>query len=175
MRLPLCCIITATLVAASCTAAEAQPRSRVDLEFGGWWFSWQPGIVMGVAGWVNDHSGVAGRAVFTFDPPGRDLVNYRGFETQYRHRRFLEAVEIDFGVGLMFLTATENVQQLWSSQTFETMDILVGYRFLERFGVKAGLGCHSWILSALTGGPGDDLPADLTFKFMVTVPLGAQR
>ena len=168
MRLAVYCILTAALTVASCTAAAAQSRSRVDLEFGGWVLAEEPGLVMGVTGWMNDHSGVAVRSIvaprFTETKGG----NFRGFETLYHYRGFFGDFEIDLGAGLMYLTGQSSAiawspkapRDRWSAW-FPRTDILVGHRLLKRLGVKAGLGTRT----------GADF-SDHIFKFIVVVPLG---
>ena len=169
MRLTVCCTIAVALTMASCTVAGAQPRSRVDLEFGGWVLAGEPGLVMGATGWMNDNSGVAVRGIvaprFTMTRGG----NFRGFETLYHYRGFVGDFEIDLGTGLMYLTGQSSAiawsprapRDRWSAW-FPRTDILVGRRLLKRLGVKAGLGTR-------TGGD----YSDHIFKFTVVVPLGA--
>ena len=171
MRLPLCCAITAALTATCCTAAEAQPRSRVDLEVGGWVVDGQPGLVMGVTGWANDHSGVVARGFVVpgFVVPGSTIINSRGFEILYHHRRFVGDFEINLGTGMMYgidqsspVARSPRVgREIWSYWLWRA-DVLVGRRLLERLGVKGGL-------SILTGDS-----SDYVVKFMAVVPLGEQ-
>ena len=168
MRLALCCIITAALTVAFCAAAGAQPRSRVDLEFGGWVLAGEPGFLMGATGWVNRHSGVAVRGIvaprFTMTKGG----NFRGFEALYHYRGFVGNFEIDLGAGMMYLTGQSSAiawsptapRDRWSGW-FPRTDILVARRLLRRLGVKAGLGTR-------TGG---DF-SDHIIQFTVVVPLG---
>ena len=169
MKLAVCCTITAALAMTYCTAAEAQPRSRVDLEVGGWVVEGQPGLVMGVTGWANDHSGVVVRG---FVVPGSTITkegNSRGFEILYHHRRFVGDFEIDLGTGLMY-SIDQSSPVDWSPRVgrdiwswwFWRADFLVGRRLLERLGVKGGLGIRT----------GDS--SDHIVKFMVVVPLGKQ-
>ena len=161
MRLALCCTITVALVTASCTAAGAQPRSRVDLEVGGWVVEGQPGFVMGVTGWANNHSGVVVR--------GFEDSNFRGFEILYHYRGLVRDFEIYLGTGLMYSIEQSSAvawsppmgRDIWSWWFWRT-DVLVGRRILERLGVKAGLGIR-------TGESSDHI-----VKFMVVVPLGEQ-
>lgn len=167
MRIAGCCTIAAILAALCCTTARAQSRSRADVELGGWLLAGQPGLVMGATGWMSDHSGVAVRGFFVPGFTEYTGGNYRGVEALYRHRGFVRDFEIDFGVGWMFLTAegsAPSVRGRRSSWTrFPTMDLLVGRRFLERFGLKAGLGFRK----------GGDF-VDLIVKFGVVVPLGSR-
>ena len=160
MRLTICCAITAVLTATCCTAAGAQIRSRADLEFGGGFIAGRPDFVLGATAWTNDNNGLALRGVFqsAFEPQG---PGYYGFEAMYYRRGFVRDVEIDFGIGMRFLRETSSLVP------GEAMDLLVGHRFSHRFGVKAGLGCRSW-LSA--GGEAITWAA----KFMVVVPFGEQ-
>ena len=170
MRLTICCAITAALTATCCTAAEAQPRSRVDLEFGGWVMVGQPGFVMGATGWANDHSGVVVRG---FVVPGFSTTkggNFRGFETLYHYRRFVGDFEINLGAGLTYLTGQASAvawsptvpRDRWSGW-LPTTDILVGRRLLGRLGVKAGLGTRTRT---------DE--SDYIIRFTIVVPLGKQ-
>ena len=169
MRLALCCTITAVLVAAFCPAAEAQTRSRADLEFGGLVMVGQPGFSMGATGWVNDHSGVVVRG---FVVPGFSISNgnFRGFETLYHYRRFVGEFEINLGAGLMYLTGQERAvvssatvpHNRWSGWIGRT-DVLVGFRLLGRLGVKGGLGTRTFV---------DD--EDYIFRFNIVIPLGKQ-
>ena len=171
MRLTICCAITATLTATCCTAAEAQPRSRVDLEVGGWVVDGQPGLVMGATGWANDHSGIVvrGFVVRGFVVPGSTIINSRGFEILYHHRRFVGDLEIDLGTGMMYwidqsspVARSRVGREIWSYWLWRA-DVLVGYRLQERLGVKGGLGIRN------TGDSSDHI-----VKFMVVVPLGEQ-
>ena len=166
----ICCIFTAAVVVGCSTAAEAQARSRADLEFGGWVLAGEPGFLMGATGWVNNHSGVVVRG---FVVPGFSITkggNFRGFETLYHYRRFVGDFEINLGAGLMYLTGQASAvawsptvpRDRWSGW-FPRTDILVGRRLLERLGVKAGLGTR-------TGG---DF-SDHIVQFTVVVPLGEQ-
>lgn len=166
MKLTACCTITAVLAVTCCSTAEAQTRSRVDLEVGGWVVKGQPGLVMGATGWANDHSGVVARG---FVVPGSTIINSRGFEILYHHRRFVGDFEIDLGTGLMY-SIDQSSPVDWSPRVgrdiwswwFWRADALVGYRLLERLGVKGGLGIRT----------GDS--SDHIVKFMVVVPLGEQ-
>ena len=160
MRLTVCCTITAALAAACCTPAGAQTRSRADLEFGGGLVAGRPDFVLGATAWTKDNNGLAVRGVFqaAFESQG---PGYYGFEAMYYRRGFVRDVEIDFGIGMRFLWETSSLVP------GEAMDLLVGRRFSHRFGVKAGLGCRSW-LSA--GGEAITWAA----KFMVVVPFGEQ-
>lgn len=155
----ICCIFTAALVVGCSTAAEAQTRSRIDLEFGGGFVAGRPNYVLGATVWSKDN-GLAVRGVFqsAFGPQDPDL---HGIEAMYYRRGIVENVEIDFGIGMRFMQETSTLL------TGEAMELLVGRRFLHRFGVKAGLGCRSW-LSA--GGEAITWAA----RFMVVVPLGEQ-
>ena len=168
---------TAILVMACCAVAHAQSRSRVDVEFGGWTLSTWPGFVMGATGWMNDHSGVAVRGVFVPGSTMRAGSRRRGFETLYRHRGFVRNVEIDFGIGLMFVDQEDYFAYgRWRRLRWlalETTELLVGPRFPGRFGVKAGLGFHSAFLRLQSGG--EDMYADLTVKLMAVVSLGRRR
>ena len=165
---------TATLVMACCAVAHAQSRSHVDVEFGGWTLSRWPGFVMGATGWMGDHSGVAVRGVFV--PGSVTYADSWGFETQYRHRRFVRNVEIDLGIGLMFVNLGDYFESgRWRRRgwlTMEQMELLVGPRFPGRFSVKAGLGCHS---AGFLQRDSEDIYIDLTVKLMATVSLGRRR
>ena len=169
MRLTVCCTIAVALTMASCTVAGAQPRSRVDLEFGGWVLAGEPAVVMGATGWINDHSGGALRGIVVPQVHNNQSGGFRGFETLYQHRVFVGDFEIDLGAGLMVLTGETSVgawsptapRDRWSAW-FPRTDILVGRRLLKRLGVKAGLGTR-------TGGD----YSDHIFRFTVVVPLGA--
>ena len=166
MKLTACCTITAVLAVTCCSTAEAQTRSRVDLEVGGWVVKGQPGLVMGVTGWANDHSGIVVRG---FVVPGSTIINSRGFEILYHHRRFVGDFEIGLGTGMMYwIDQSSPVAQsprvgreIWSYWLWRA-DVLVGRRLLERLGVKGGLGIRT----------GDS--SDHIVKFMVVVPLGKQ-
>ena len=169
MKPTVCCAIAAALAATCCPGAEAQTRSRADLEFGGLVMGGQPGFVMGATGWVNDHSGVVVRG---FVVPGFSKIegNIRGFETLYHYRRFLGDFEINLGAGLMYLTGQESAvagsptvpRDRWSGW-LSRGDLLVGRRLLKRLGVKAGLGTRNYI---------DD--TDYIVRFTIVVPLGKQ-
>ena len=170
MRLALCCTVTAALVAACGTTAGAQPRSRVDLEFGGWVLAGEPGFLMGATGWVNNHSGVVVRG---FVVPGFSITkggNFRGFETLYHYRRFVGDFEINLGAGLMYLTGQVSAvawsptvpRDRWSGW-FPRGDLLVGRRLLGRLGIKAGLGTRTFV---------DDV--DYIVRFTIVIPLGKQ-
>lgn len=165
---------TATLVMACCAVAHAQSRSHVDVEFGGWTLSRWPGFVMGATGWMGDHSGVAVRGVFV--PGSVTYADSWGFKTQYRHRRFVRNVEIDFGIGLMFVNLGDYfVSGRWRRRgwlAMEQMELLVGPRFPGRFSVKAGLGCHS---AGFLQRESEDIYIDLTVKLMAAVSLGRRR
>ena len=145
--------------------AEAQTRSRADVEFGGWVMVGQPGFVMGATGWVNDHSGVVVRG---FVVPGFTITggDFRGFETLYHYRRFVGDFEINLGAGLMYLTGQEAPSTMprgrWSGWIPRT-DVLVGRRLLGRLGVKAGLGTRTFI---------DD--EDYIATFTIVILLGKQ-
>lgn len=117
-------------------------------------------FVLGVTAWSKDN-GLAVRGVFQsgFGPQEPDL---RGLEAMYYRRGIVASFEIDFGIGMRFMQETSTLL------TGEAMELLVGRRFLHRFGVKAGLGCRSW-LSA--GGEAITWAA----RFMVVVPLGDRR
>lgn len=170
MRVAVRCTIAAAVIAAAAcgTAAQAQSRSRVDLEFGSFRTAGEPGLALGVTAWLNDRSGVAVRGIYW--PGTHEERDWKGFETQYHHRGFIGDFEFDYGIGLMFLTAEEPPHpsrptlRRTRTDVGETLEVLVGRRFLDRFGVKAGLGCYSAILSGIPA-------AALMAKFMVVVPL----
>lgn len=170
MKPTVCCTIAAALVVTCCPAAEAQARSRADLEFGGWVMAGQPGFTMGATGWVNNHSGVVIRG---FVVPGFSITmggNFRGFETLYHYRRFVGDFEINLGAGLMYLTGQASAVA-WSPTVprdrwngwFPRGDLLVGRRLLGRLGVKAGLGTRTFV---------DDV--DYIVRFTIVIPLGEQ-
>lgn len=169
MKPTVCCTIAAALAATCCPVADAQTRSRADVEFGGWVMVGQPGFVMGATGWVNDHSGVVVRG---FVVPGFTITggNFRGFETLYHYRRFVGDFEINLGAGLMYLTGQESAvarsptvpRDRWSGWIPRT-DVLVGRRLLGRLGVKAGLGARTFI---------DD--EDYIATFTIVILLGNQ-
>lgn len=170
MRYLVWCTGLVALVAASGTAIQAQSRSRADLQLGGWWHDRRSGVVMGATGWLNDNSGVAVRGVVGSLRSGHHL---KGFEVMYRHRGFVGDFEIDFGVGSVLLRGhgwtrlNGIIEEVVEWAPVPAMDILVGRRFNERIGVKAGAGCHF-----LLGG-GEDIPIWSVVKFMVVVPLGS--
>lgn len=161
MRTAIRCTVVVVGVAWA-TAVQAQTRSRVDVEFGVGSLTVRPGLVMGATGWVNDHSGVAVRSIFIPESDFERIHWGSGFETQYRHREFIRGnFEIDFGIGLMFWRPPG-----WADfNTFETVEVLVRRRLLERLDVKAGFGVVSTIFSDETGLAG-------TLKAMAVVPLG---
>ena len=164
MRTAIRCTVVVAAVAWA-AAAQAQTRSRVDLEFGGGSLAGRPGLVIGATSWVGDHSGVAVRSIFIPESDFERTYWGSGLEAQYRHRESVRGdFEIDFGVGLMFWRPPG-----WADfSTFETVEVLVRRRLLERLDVKAGFGVVSTIFSDETGLIG-------TLKAMAVVPLGRRR
>lgn len=163
MKPTVCCTIATALVVTCCPTAEAQTRSRADLEFGGLVMVGQPGFSMGATGWVKNHSGVVVRG---FVVPGFSISNgnFRGFETLYHYRRFVGDFEINLGAGLMYLTGQERAvpHDRWSGWIGRT-DVLVGFRLLGRLGVKGGLGTRTFV---------DD--EDYIVRFNIVIPFGKQ-
>ena len=164
MRTAIRCTVVVAGVAWA-AAVQAQTGSRVDLEFGAGSLAVRPGFVMGATGWVSDHSGVAVRSIFIPESDFERIYWGSGLEAQYRHRESVRGdFEIDFGVGLMFWRPPG-----WADfNRFETVDVLVRRRLLERLDVKAGFGVVSTIFSDESGLVG-------TLKAMAVVPLGRRR
>ena len=132
MKLTVCCI-TAALTMTCFSVAEAQTRSRADLEFGGGFVAGRPDFVLGATVWTKDNNGLAVRGIFqsAFESQG---PGYYGLEAMYYRRGFVRDVEIDFGIGMRFLRETSSLVP------GEAMDLLVGRRFASfwregRFGV----------------------------------------
>ena len=176
MRGLVWCTGLVALLAASGTAIQAQSRSRVDLQLGGWFVEThpglQPGVVMGLTGWMGDHSGVAVRSFWV---PGRYSMfrspfphaNERGIEVTYRYRGLVGNFETDFGIGMALSTIDWTGPARDGSLTRRTLNwagwMTMDRRLDERFGVKGGVGCRM----------GSPDRADALVKFMVVVPLGS--
>ena len=168
MRCFVCCTITAALVAGSCTATRAQSRSRADVQLGAVLLHTAPGLVIGGTGWIGDRAGVASRGYFV---PGLPRV----FEIGLRSRGFVRGsgddVEVDFGMSLMALKTEESVPARSRRRSagrwhqYLMMDVLLGRRLAERFGLKVGAGLPFY---------GRDSGIGFSAKFLAVVPLGSR-
>ena len=174
MRCFVCCTITAALVAGSCTATRAQSRSRADVQLGAVLLHTAPGLVMGGTGWIGERAGVAARV---YSIPGLPRLfeiglRSRGFARGARGARgSAEYIEVDFGMSLIAQKAEESVphpqiirrKSGWHRHLM--MDILLGRRLAERFGLKVGAGLAFY---------GSDPGIGFSAKFLAVVPLGSR-
>ena len=165
----------AILVTGVGTGADAQSRSRAEVQFGGVFLQTVPGLVLGGTGWIGERGGVAARAFFL---PGHGLNfgNPRAFDAGLRYRGFYRGftqdVEVDFGMSLMTMKNEESITSIPTrtrrKETREwhqylTTDVLLGRRFAERFHLKAGAG----VVLAPDG-------VGFVVNFLVVAPIGSR-
>lgn len=168
MRCFVCGTITVALVAGLCTATRAQSRSRADVQVGAVLLHTAPGVVIGGTGWIGERAGVASRGYFV---PGLPRVLEIGLRSRGFVRGSGEDVEVDFGLSLMALKTEESVparRRMRSAEGWHQylmMDVLLGRRLAERFGLKVGAGLAFY---------GRDAGLGFSVKFLAVVPLGSR-